>query len=256
MRKESSTSDALEAASTNFEVLRRVMLRKSWTDVTTTSFDFASRFTKTGFSTASGRAMSTSIKMPSDTELMMPSDSMPLAPTRACAFLIIASLARRMESAFARRSFSLAILRWPADWRRFSASRRSSFMASVASLFAVSIAFCLSLNKASANLTCVAASFMSDRKTGMISSMYEVAFSSQKAFLGLVRRLVGLLPSSIRSSSSSVSSMLKSSSWSSPRIASSPRSIGLAARAPAGRTARARAAERHAGSASGSRGMA
>mmetsp|Transcript_108837 Transcript_108837/g.283819 ORF Transcript_108837/g.283819 Transcript_108837/m.283819 type:complete len:251 (-) Transcript_108837:64-816(-) len=167
------------------------MFKKSWMFVTTMSFDFARRFTKIGFSTASGRAISTSTMRPSDMSPKMPSSAPPFTPMRACAFLIIASLAVRAISSLASRSFSLAFLRSVAALRRLSASRRSSFMAFVASFFALSRSLCFSLNQASATLSCCVLYLKSVCSSGMISSSFPVArvkflFSLASLFLGFL----------------------------------------------------------------------
>mmetsp|Transcript_77145 Transcript_77145/g.215540 ORF Transcript_77145/g.215540 Transcript_77145/m.215540 type:complete len:254 (+) Transcript_77145:96-857(+) len=166
------------------------MFRKSWTEVTTRSFDLVSRLTKIGFSTASGRAMSTSTMTPSEKSPSVPSDP-PFTPMRACAFLIIAAFAVRVASSIALRSLSLARRRSEAESRRLSASWRSSFMAFVASFFALSRSLCFSLNQASATLSCCVLYLKSVCSSGMISSSFPVArvkflFSLASLFLGFL----------------------------------------------------------------------
>mmetsp|Transcript_128431 Transcript_128431/g.344587 ORF Transcript_128431/g.344587 Transcript_128431/m.344587 type:complete len:232 (-) Transcript_128431:85-780(-) len=147
---------------------------------------------KTGFSTAAGRAMSTSTMMPRDASPSMPDSSdWPLALIKACAFLIMAALAVRVASSMALRSLSLARRRSEADSRRFSASRRSSFMAFVASFFALSRSLCFSLNQASATLSCCVLYLKSVCSSGMISSSFPVArvkflFNFASLFLGFL----------------------------------------------------------------------
>mmetsp|Transcript_89347 Transcript_89347/g.252771 ORF Transcript_89347/g.252771 Transcript_89347/m.252771 type:complete len:318 (+) Transcript_89347:406-1359(+) len=196
------------------------MFKKSWMFVTTMSFDFARRFTKIGFSTASGRAISTSTMRPSDMSPKMPSSAPPFTPMRACAFFIIASLAVRWASTFALCSLSLIALRFQAILRRFSASVRRAFMAKVACIFAASISCCFSLNLASATFNNCVFTLKSASRRGMTSSRVPVK-SSIFFCLSDLTRFFGFPPSrkssvSRKSDTSKLSRTSEVSSSSSP----------------------------------------
>mmetsp|Transcript_14170 Transcript_14170/g.38054 ORF Transcript_14170/g.38054 Transcript_14170/m.38054 type:complete len:200 (-) Transcript_14170:206-805(-) len=199
------------------------MFRKSWTVLAISILALLMRFIKRGFSVAFGRAIITSTMMPRVTSPSMPDISeLAFAPMSICAFLIIASLAARWASILAKRSSSFALFLSRMTLRRFSASLRKSFMASVASFFAKSSSCCFSLKLRSVLFSASVFFLKSACRSGMIWSREAVRLSLDLC-VRLALRHFGL-PSTITSIMSS-SSKFTSNSDPSPRPVSisSPR---------------------------------
>mmetsp|Transcript_104984 Transcript_104984/g.282144 ORF Transcript_104984/g.282144 Transcript_104984/m.282144 type:complete len:201 (-) Transcript_104984:216-818(-) len=200
------------------------MFRKSWTVVAMSIFALLTRLLKSGFCTAWGRAMSTSIIRPRVKSPISCANSplWPCADTRVCAFLIIASLVRRLAFALSSIAFCFSFFFSSMACRRLSASLRRSFMASVASFFAKSSSFCFSLKLRSVLFSASVFFLKSACRSGMIWSREAVKLSLDLR-VRLFLRHFGL-PSTITSIMSS-SSKFTSNSDPSPRPVSisSPR---------------------------------